>query len=155
MRRAKVIKINEVNRGDSVKEKRPRDKKTQKLEYKKRGRRISDEKDRNKKPERTEGKEANDVCGWKSEGRKDKGELKYKTSSLIFFFSKNKAERLEVPKGTETHVELTMFMMTQNWVQERCRLTVHGQVIWASPGRWLEMPNLKYQPRPTDSEWTS
>lgn len=53
-------------------------------------------------------------------GRKDKGELKYKTSPLIFFFSifKNKAERLEVPKGTETHVELTMFMMTQNWVQE-------------------------------------
>lgn len=85
MRRAKVTKINEVKRRDSVKEKRPRKKETQKLEYKKRRRRISDEKDRNKKPERTGGKEANNIRGWKREGRKDKGELKYKTSSLIFF----------------------------------------------------------------------
>lgn len=109
-----------------------------------------------RKPERTEGKEANDICGWKSEGRKDKGELKYKTSSLIFFFSifKNKAERLEVPRGTEIHVELPMFTMIQNWVQEWCRPTIHGQVIWASLGRWPKMQNLRYQPRPPDSEWT-
>lgn len=104
-----------------------------------------------------EAKRQTTYVGGREKEERTRVNLNTKPPLWFFFLSifKNKAERLEVPKGTETHVELPMFTMIQNWVQEWCRPTIHGQVIWASPGRWLEMQNLRYQPRPTDSEWTS
>lgn len=71
-----------------MKEKRPRDtnKETQKQEFIKRGRRIGYEKGQHKKAWRMGGEEANDTCGWESEGREDTGELKHTGPFLIFLF---------------------------------------------------------------------